>query len=380
MQALGRKAVGSQCSARPVSGLTAHHGPLAAPKPCLTVASSATQVDATPTPTPGMDMAKGSEVPGAPFGMGWLAEQGLRPAMEDQITVAWDADQGVLFAAVWDGHGGYECAEWLGQHMQPMVMQEVLKATSLPTEAMAAGVSIAFQAADTQLLAHLEQLGGEPLAQAGSTGTVLLVWPNRLVAANVGDSQAYIWRKGGAVALTTPHRVEGSGPEVLIEKTRVQAAGGWVYDGRVCNVLAVSRAFGDWEFKGKGLQQLLIEGVERGFWGASFPATVKFTSDPVIATPSTWDQPIQEDDEFIVLSSDGLWDVMPPRDVMSWARKELMKGSTPQEVAASLVTLADKRHTTDNTSVVVIDLKGSAHWGPKKGNGGGLFGGLFGNK
>lgn len=45
---------------------------------------------------------------------------------------------------------------------------------------------------------------------------------------------------------------------------RVLSTGAWVHDGRVCNILAVSRAFGDWEFKGKGLQQLLQGGVERG--------------------------------------------------------------------------------------------------------------------
>lgn len=41
----------------------------------------------------------------------------------------------------------------------------------------------------------------------------------------------------------------GSGPEVDSEVKRVKAAGGWIHDGRVCNILAVSRAFGDWEFK-----------------------------------------------------------------------------------------------------------------------------------
>ena len=42
----------------------------------------------------------------------------------------------------------------------------------------------------------------------------------------------------------------------------MEAAGGWIADGRVCDILAVSRAFGDREFKGKGLQVLLDKGVK----------------------------------------------------------------------------------------------------------------------
>lgn len=53
----------------------------------------------------------------------------------------------------------------------------------------------------------------------------------------------------------------------------------------MCDILAVSRAFGDWEFKGKGLPTLLTKGVSLGYFDAKFAAGVKFTGDPVIATP-----------------------------------------------------------------------------------------------
>lgn len=48
--------------------------------------------------------------------------------------------------------------------------------------------------------------------------------------------------------------------------------GGWVTDGRVCGILAVSRAFGDREYKGEGLQHLLERGVASGRWTAEFAA------------------------------------------------------------------------------------------------------------
>lgn len=48
-------------------------------------------------------------------------------------------------------------------------------------------------------------------------------------------------------------------------EARVEAAGGWVTDGRVCDVIAVSRAFGDLQFKEeKGRQEMLQFGVECG--------------------------------------------------------------------------------------------------------------------
>ena len=46
-------------------------------------------------------------------------------------------------------------------------------------------------------------------------------------------------------ALSVDHK-----PDDEAEKKRITAAGGWVKDGRVMGALAVSRALGDFEFKG----------------------------------------------------------------------------------------------------------------------------------
>lgn len=55
----------------------------------------------------------------------------------------------------------------------------------------------------------------------------------------------------------------GSNPVVEAEIARVEAAGGWVADGRVCDVIAVSRAFGDSQFKEEaGRQDMLQTGIE----------------------------------------------------------------------------------------------------------------------
>ena len=143
-------------------------------------------------------------------------------------------------------------------------------------------------------------------------------------------------------------------------------------DGRVCGILAVSRAFGDPDFKDGGLAQMLERGVEDEMWDADFAASRHFTCAPVIAEPDVLEMSVAGEDEFILVASDGLWDVISSQDAVNFVRTELRKGRGLQETAERMAGVALKRYTADNVAVVLIDLKGEAGWqvaggGPKTG-------------
>lgn len=320
-----------------------------------------------------------------PWDLGSSYSQGLREDMEDSLALQYDSSLQYLYCGVFDGHGGSTAAQWLAQELHAVVHKALeTEGGGLPQGMqLAAAIENSFKEADQALMGHLELQGKEILSNAGSTATVLLVNPSRVVAANLGDSQAFLMRKNQALPLTTPHRVYGSGKEVRDETSRVKATGAWIHDGRVCNILAVSRAFGDWEFKGRGLQQLLSAGVERGYWPQDFADKQNITSDPVIVTPDISQTDLSmSTDEFLVIATDGLWDVMPASDVMRWVKNKLKNGQTAQEVSEGLVATALKRYSTDNISCIVVDFKGPEYWKTLESAGAApsWLGALFGNK
>lgn len=42
-------------------------------------------------------------------------------------------------------------------------------------------------------------------------------------------------------------------------------------------------------------------------WTQEFADGVKFTKDPVVCTPDVTEIELKEDDEFVIIASDGLW-------------------------------------------------------------------------
>lgn len=171
----------------------------------------------------------------------------------------------------------------------------------------------------------------------GSTAVVAVLSPSQIVVANCGDSRAVLSRGGKAIPFSNDHK-----PERADEMARIEAAGGRViyWNGyRVGGFLAMSRAIGD-----------------------------RFLKQYVISEPEVTSTDRTDEDECLILATDGLWDVLSNDFVCEVARKCLAgyrprrskgitEGCSAGAVAAALLTkLALKRGSNDNISVIVVDL------------------------
>lgn len=292
---------------------------------------------------------------------GMALQQGLREDMEDYaVVVPGNLDRGeYLFAGVFDGHGGGKGADYLSKNLAKALAPAVNKAKKKGTGKIDETVVDAFTAFDDKLMDYLEKLPGEDWA-CGSTATTAMVWSDKLAIANVGDSRAVMSRGGKAVDLSSEHRPYGKSSISSREMARIKDAGGWIHDGRVCGILAVSRAFGDLEFK-RGLEKMLVDGVLDGRWTKQFAKSVVFKEPPVTAAPDVLEMSIEPTDEFLIVASDGLWEVTTSSQSVIFVKRHLAKvGSDKaglQSAAEALVEDAvTRRRTSDNVSVVIIGL------------------------
>jgi serine/threonine protein phosphatase PrpC len=105
-----------------------------------------------------------------------------------------------------------------------------------------------------------------------------------LYCAGVGDSRAMLCKGGKAVRLTNDHRLSNTE-----EADRIKAAGGTIIGDRVCGMLAVTRSLGDVDYKFDDI------------------------GHPVIADPEQDERVLDDEDEFVILASDGVSSTLPPQ-------------------------------------------------------------------
>ncbi|TVU21299.1 hypothetical protein EJB05_30927 [Eragrostis curvula] len=264
---------------------------------------------------------------------GSFADIGPRRDMEDEHIRVDDLSSHLgsllmpsAFYGVFDGHGGSDAATYMKQHAMRIFFEDAeFPQASLVDEMFTECVeNLIFKAF---LRADLALADDSIINRsAGTTALTALVLGRELLVANAGDCRAVLCRKGEAVEMSRDHR-----PTYDAERRRVLESGGYIEDGYLNGVLSVTRALGDWDLK-------LPQG----------------SASPLIAEPEIQRITLTEDDEFLIIGCDGIWDVMTSQQAVTTVRKGLRRHDDPERCARELAMEAKRLQTFDNLTVIVI--------------------------
>ncbi|KAK8045131.1 hypothetical protein PG993_005155 [Apiospora rasikravindrae] len=269
---------------------------------------------------------------------GVSAMQGWRISMEDAHCsvlnlIKSDSEEAkqhssqLSFFGVFDGHGGDKVAQFAGQHMYDILLkQDTFKAGNYEQ-----ALKDCFLATDRAILSdpkYEEEV-------SGCTACVGLITDDKIYIANAGDSRSVLGVKGRAKPLSFDHKPQNEG-----EKARITAAGGFVDFGRVNGNLALSRAIGDFEFKKS--------------------AELAPEQQIVTAYPDVVVHDLSDDDEFLVIACDGIWDCQSSQAVVEFVRRGVAAKQDLEKICENMMDncLASNSETggvgCDNMTMMVI--------------------------
>jgi protein phosphatase 1L len=241
---------------------------------------------------------------------------GFRKEMEDAHSVRDDERAGVFSAMVCDGHAGSLAAR---------IAAEMLTPCFLYGEGAECGKRGGGRFAPEDLRDAYLAIDRYIVAQQTASGTAvgtLYVCESRFLAANAGDVRIVIGDGPEAISLTVDHK-----PDLPGERARIEALGGRVvsYDvPRVQGLLSMSRCLGD------------------------APLKPFVTAEPRIA-----EGVLGRGNDIAIIACDGLWDVLTSEEAVAIARNT----TGPSEAATLLQIRAVEQGSTDNITVIVLDLR-----------------------
>ncbi|CEG42817.1 hypothetical protein L916_02788 [Plasmopara halstedii] len=307
------------------------------------------------------------------FDFGAHSDMGTRKHMEDAHTIIQDLCIEPLsrlglhpqsFFAVYDGHGGNEASSFLSDVLHQNIIEAFFMSRTDLKPLVAASfdevqsmvkkrLTEAFERTDEEFLNESER------PQAGSTATTAFIAGKWLFVANVGDSRTVLSRNGIAERLSNDHK-----PSRSDEAQRIREIGGFVIHGRIMGELAVSRAFGDAPFKTFDLTEPSLQDVDSKprseYDSQELPVNPNdiLKGPLVIPTPEITVTELTEECEFLILASDGLYDVLQDQEAVDLMRRKLVELSDVQRAVEAVIEHAIfHQRSTDNVTCVVVMFK-----------------------
>ncbi|EAY05548.1 protein phosphatase 2C, putative [Trichomonas vaginalis G3] len=236
--------------------------------------------------------------------IGYSEMIGRRPNMEDAIVIRENFREKLHIAAVFDGHSGHSVARSCAASLPDLLRND----ETINSDAI------------KKHLDHINHvlLSSNDLAGSTMQFAIIDMNNNHLTIMQLGDSRSVVYKNDGRVTFYT----QEMRPERRSELARLREDRIRLKRLRTGGMLACSTSIGDFQVKGISHEPEVIE------------------------------MDISDDDRWIVIACDGLWD-----DVNNESAAKILLDSESPHVAATLLRdLAFQRGSEDNISVIVVDL------------------------
>jgi len=239
----------------------------------------------------------------------------------------------VSFFTICDGHGGVQAADFVNNHL----FNNIIKHPNFEEDTKAAIIN-GFATTEEAYAEYAKEKDIDGMV--GTTVTAVLIVGNVLYVANLGDSEAVLCSKGEAIVLTESHvpsnpsekiRVELVGGSIVSDKKGTKRLAHPTWNPNFVNI-GVTRAIGDLYFKSE-----------------EFVGSKK---SGLIALPSLHEWSLTEDDQFMILASDGFWDVVSPKEATDFVISNNHLDSN--SICKDLMELSKDRRSKDNITVLLV--------------------------
>lgn len=280
------------------------------------------------------------------------AVQGKRAIMADAQVIA-PMSENCVVCGVFDGCGGNKVSAFAAKTVSKLVkgegdLSDILRKAEEKCLAMA--TRSRWQDATTAVLAKVDW----------STNR------RRLDVAWIGDSRCVVGRRDGtAVSLTRDHNAGEKG-----EERRIKLAG-----GRVARSDSEARSGSSRKLLSKVVGPEAVFKTNRANPKRVYPGGITLTraigalplknAKPqlVIAEPESRSKRLDDDDVFALLASDGLFESLDNQQAVDFVRDALAEKLPKMNKAAALASVVEalvwnsqSQGSTDNTTVILVDL------------------------